>query len=487
MIRFFDCLHFSLLLFIWIISSCRSDTKKARNTDLFSPIAPDFQTQVPLIPKGFDYQILFSSGDTVYTRDGRISPAKGKHDFVAYIPINGSSEHGWLYVGHESHDTNSILGDGGAGTIFEIRKQNEQWNVVGKKFAIDFFSVGGTLRNCGGTLAPSGTILSAEECEPLNNVDLYVKHSFRDTSFFNSRQRYFNFGWMVEVDPYSRKALRKLWKMGRFEHEDAHCMPDGKTVFLTDDATPSVLFKFIAKEKYQYDEGQLYAYRQTPDGQSGHWIRLPMEIDSLMQARDVAIRRGATLFVRHEWIEAVGDKLYITETGNDSINFERAIQMGGTPALHLQSLKTGDFTYSDPYGRLLVLDLKTNKTAPFLHGGIIGNDTLHCFSNPDALTSVSLNGKTYLVISEDINGAEGFNRNGNAKDGKTYNEVYFLDLSIARPTLSDLKRFMVGPRGCETTGNMFTPNGKSYFVSIQSPANDNRPPFNKSCVIAINF
>jgi len=34
---------------------------------------------------------------------------------------------------------------------------------------------------------------------------------------------------------------------------------------------------------------------------------------------------------------------------------------------------------------------------------------------------------------------------------------------------------------------MFTPDGKSYFLSIQSPANDNQPPFNKSGVIAINW
>lgn len=469
------------------ISACKNDKQGINSNDLFEAVAPNFNTQIPLMPKGFEYQILFSTGDTVFTNDGTTSPAKSKHDFVTYIPIDGSSVHGWLYVGHESHDTNSVLGDGGSGTVFEIKKEGKEWNVVSKKFAIDFSTVGGTLRNCGGTLAPGGTILTAEECEPTSNYTLLTKDSFRDTSDYNGRKRYLNYGWMVEVDPYNKKAQRKLWQMGRFEHEDAQCMPDGRTIYLTDDATPAVLFKFVAKQKFRYEEGQLFAYQQSADAKSGNWIELPMQMDSLIYARDVAIRRGATLFVRHEWIEAVGNKLYITETGNDNIDFERAIKMGGKPANHFSSMKTGEYTYSDPYGRLLVLDLKTNKIEPFLNGGTINNDTLQCFSNPDALTSVRINGKTYLVISEDINGAAGFNRNGNAADGKTYNEVYFLDLSIAQPKLTDLKRFMVGPRGCETTGDMFTPDGKSYFVSIQSPASDNQPPFNKACVIAVDF
>ncbi len=479
-----NLLYLSVVMFAF--ASCKNNST-SQSQELFQPVEPNFSTQVPILPEGFSYKILFSEGDEVITNDGRTSPAKGKHDFVTYIPIGGSSEHGYLYVGHESHDTNSVLGDGGSGTIFEIKKEQGEWNVIGNKHAIDFSTVGGTLRNCGGTLSPAGTILTAEETEPSSNLNLFTDHSFRDTSDIYGRKRYLNYGWMVEVDPVSKKALRKLWQMGRYQHEDAQVMPDGKTVYLTDDATPAVLFKFVAKEKNKYDEGQLFAYRQNDDAQNGDWIALPMEMDSMLVARDVAIRRGATLFVRHEWIEAVGDKLYITETGTDKIDFERAIKMGGKPADYFSNLKTGEYTYSDPHGRILVLDLKTNKVEPFINGGIINNDTLQCFSNPDAMTSTTINGKTYLVVSEDINGAAGFNRNGNATDGKTYNEVYFIDLSIEKPTLKDLKRFMVGPRGCETTGDMFTPDGKNYFVAIQSPARDNAPPFNKSCVIAVEM
>lgn len=35
----------------------------------------------------------------------------------------------------------------------------------------------------------------------------------------------------------------------------------------------------------------------------------------------------------------------------------------------------------------------------------------------------------------------------------------------------DLRRFFVGPNGCEVTGIAFTPDNKSMFVNIQHPDN----------------
>ena len=134
-----------------------------------------------------------------------------------------------------------------------------------------------------------------------------------------------------------------------------------------------------------------------------------------------------------------------------------------------------------------VCDLKTNKIRVLLNGGVNPKDSLMCFSSPDAMTSVTIKGKEYLVISEDTGG----DKNGSASaqvaaKGEVYNEVYFLDLAIQNPTLSDLQRFMMAPEGCETSGDMLTPDGKTYFVSIQHPSSTNPAPFNKSCVIAIN-
>jgi len=380
-----------------------------------------------------------------------------------------------------------VLGDGGGGTLMEIKKGEGGWQVIGERRAVDFSAVGQTLNNCGGKLAPKGTILTAEECEPKSNRHLAEKYNARDTSDIYGRPRYQNYGWMVEVDPASGKAINRLWQMGRYMHEDAVAMEDGRTVYLSDDETPAVLFKFVADSAHDYTEGQLYAYSQSEDGNSGTWVALPMEMDSLINARDVALRRGASMFVRHEWFALVGDRLYIAESGNDHFDLARPMTLGGTLPRHLESKRTQGTELSDPFGRILVLDLATDRISVVLEGGIIGNDPQQVFANPDAISAVNLNGRDYLVISEDLIWRSKEGLVGNGPDGGVYNEVYFLDLSIAEPQITDLQRFMVGPKGCETTGNTFTPDGSTYFIAIQHPDTDNPAPFNRTCVIAIDM
>ena len=42
------------------------------------------------------------------------------------------------------------------------------------------------------------------------------------------------------------------------------------------------------------------------------------------------------------------------------------------------------------------------------------------------------------------------------------------------PTESNLKRFLVGPKGCEITGLCETPDGKAMFVNIQHPGENTK-------------
>ncbi len=459
----------------------------SKGQQLFTPVAANFNNHTISIPPGFHYSVLFSQGDTVVTNNGAKAPAKGSQDMLVYIPIKGSGKHGYLYVNHEEHLLNKLLGDGGGGTVFEVKMEMGAWKVVGDFHAIDFSGVGETFRNCGGTLTPKGTILTTEEEFPLSNTEINTVFGITDTSDFNGKKKYLNYGWIIEVDPVTHKALHKITAMGRFRHEDAQCMKDGKTVYLTCDDQPSVLFKFIAARKNDYTKGQLYAYSEGTADANGYWIQLPMVEDSLEDIVNVALRKGATMLISTEWIEAVGNKLYITESGSDSVNFKQEVAMGGKPAKHLQQhCKSGEYSFNDPYGRLLALDLKTNRLSVIVNGGVNSQDSLMCFSSPDAMTSAKIKGKKYLVISEDTHGS----KNGKASAevvsrNEVYNEVYFLDLAEENKSLNSLKRFMMAPEGCETTGNMFTPDGKTYFVSIQHPSASNPVPFNKSCVIAI--
>ncbi len=473
------------LLIIAGLTGCNTDKKKS--SSLFEPVAPDFNNRTVTLPKGFNYTVLFSEGDSVVNATGKVGAAKGSQDMVVYIPINNSNEHGWLYVNHEEHKPNALLGDGGGGSVFEIEKINNQWKVKGTIRSVDFSGVGQTFRNCGGTLTPYGTILTTEEEFPQSNTEIMERFGITDTSDYNGKKKYLNYGWIVEVDPASGKALRKIKSFGRYRHEDVQCMPDKKTVYLTHDDQPSILFKFVAEKENDYSAGQLYAYHQLNNGTSGEWIALPMHEDSLADAVNVALRRHATMFVSTEWIEAAGNRLYITESGSRKFNFDKEVAMGGEPAYHLYTNnRTEGNNYADPYGRLLAIDLTTLQTDVVINGGVSPADSLFCFASPDAMTSATINGKQYLIISEDSQGY----LNGKASAevtarNETYNEVYFLDLSIQQPTINDLQRFMMAPEGCETTGNMFTPDGKTYFVSIQHPSAGNPVPFNKSSVIAI--
>ena len=466
---------------------------------LFDPIDPNFEGQTVIIPSDpYTYKVLFRQGESVVkTKDGETGLARGNHDFTGYVPINGSSQHGYVIVNHELRDSNSTFGDGGGMTVFETRYEEGEWNVVGDYRNVDFSGVGGTYVNCGGAQTPYGTVLTAEEYPAQSNEDLYRNGSrVRDTSDVTvtydgqeyTIQRWQNMGWMVEIDVEDAKATRKLWKMGRMSHEGGFCTADGKTVYLTDDFNPAVLFKFEADVANDYSEGQLYAYKQSEDGESGEWIELPMDFDSLLVIRDVAIGRGATLFIRHEWVTEANGKIYITETGRDNFNWDNAVAAGGVPAKHLSAFRVSgtNYDYEDFYGRILELDPATGKIRPYLNGGRgMWNKDIH-FSNPDGLVTMNFKGKDWLVINEDLNGRSQGRVSADAEAaGRTICEIYYLDPSLKNPTIDDLKRFLVGPTGAETTGGRPTPDGKTYFVNIQHPSSSNPEPFDKSATIAV--
>lgn len=413
-----------------------------------------------------DYTILFQRGDTVWVNDSIYTSAKGNHDLISYLPINNSNEHGYLFVSHETMTIDSILGNGGGATIFEIEKQENKWQVKGRKKAIDFSEVGETVNNCGGKLTSKGTILMAEEICPTEKMH----HPFFEKAKIDDLT---NFGWIVEVNPSEGKALHKCFAMGRFIHEDALSLPDGKTVFLTNDASPAVFFKFIADTPHDYTKGKLFAYNQHDS--TNPWIELPQEKDSLVNTKKIAFRKGATLFCRHEWMTMVDGKIYITETGFDHINWKKAIDLGAVPARHYSSyLKQNKYEYDDPYGRVLVFDPIKNTMEVYLEGN-------EKFSNPDCITSFSKKGKDYLVVAEDIIGID----RGRSLENEWGNQLWALDLAIKDPNVEDLQLLFKAPRGSEITGNQVTPDGQSLFLNIQHPLTTNEPPFNRSTTIVM--
>ncbi len=453
----------------------------------FSEIPFQESSDKVIIDKKLSYKILFSMGDTVFTASGTAAPAKGMHDMILVLPGKKPSEF-LLAVSHECNDSSSVLGDGGGMSIVPVCFKNNTWSVCDTIKNIDFTSVGGTYDNCSGAyVKEKNTILTAEEGTPINNAYLYKKgKGYRDTSDINGLARFKHTGWMVEVDPDSLTSLRKLYNMGRFVHESALILNDGKTVFLTDDFAPSVFFKFIADEKNNFEHGQLYAYRDATPADTIHWIPLPMAMDSLVDIRNVALRMGATYFLRMEWMTQVNNKIYITATGYDHYVIENIYN--GKPSAHLIPFKN-NMVIDQPYGSVLVFDLVTNNMDLLLNGGAGKKDPEKHFSNPDAVTTCTKNGKTYLIIQEDIINNTRGRAGSSALEKKIFtNEIFWLDVSIKNPTVDDLKRFLIAPAGAETSGGAFIPgNDRFYFVNIQHPYSSNPPPFNKSCTIVIDL
>ena len=335
----------STALFLsFLIFSCSQENQP------FTPVNENFETTDLILPKEYSYSVLFQEEyDSVVTKEGKAFPAKGSHDLTVFIPDSTHpTTKGIIYISHESKLANSNLGDGGGATVFDIELINDHWEITSKFQDVDFSTVGGTYLNCGGSLSPNNTILTCEEADYTNNKRFYKDgKGLTDTSNIFDKPLWQNFGYVVEVDPNSKKALRKLKHMGRFVHEDAHCTKDGKTVYLSDDFCPAVFFKFVADTPFDYSTGQLYAFKQENQHEKGNWIKLPMDDSSLVYARDNAIALGATMFIRHEWIEAIDNKLYITETGTDSFNWNKHIAAGGTVPWYIKNNLQQDDSYSD--------------------------------------------------------------------------------------------------------------------------------------------
>ena len=445
----------------------------------FKEIDTNFAADQLILPENFKTKILFSQTiDSVVRKDGLKFPAKGNHDMIAYIPIDGSSKHGWLYVSHETHDADLNLGDGGGATVFQVKYEKDKWNVISEYFHIDFSTVGSTDRNCGGVLGPNGMVYTCEEYQPNNNAELYRQGlGHRDTSDFGELKKWENIGYVVEVDPLGKKATQKMYQWGRYYHEDLEFMDDGKTIYLTDDNDPAVFFKFVAHQKGKYSEGQLYAFKEGVNTKKGTWFPLPMDMQSLIKARDVAISMGATMYVRHEWLARDGHILYIAETGSDNMLWDTFINNGGNPAHYLKQ--------QDYHGRILKFNTQTDEMNNWLECGK-GSDGKTVLSNPDCIEIARLGGKKYLIIHEDIIGyTQDRVPKENHKIWRAINEMYFVDLELEKPTVDDAVRFIVAPQRSEMTGGVFTPDGETFFVNIQHPGAMNKPPYNYSSTVAI--
>lgn len=470
--------------------------------------------------------------------------AKEWHDFIGMTPDKSGESLGWVSINHEMIYQDDKMGDGGGMTAFRIKRdvQTDSLIVVeqtladGRKghfFNVDFANtVGETGMNCGGIVGPDGRIWTAEEwwrtstssifggntstsTLPLRVAGVTSGYGVRDTAAFTIKtdlpgifngkkiKKYQNFNWMVEIDPIQAKAIRKQYNWGRQPFEGGAISADNKTVYFGPDETPGFWGKFEAETAGDFSKGKLYVYKHDKPGYN--WVEINQEDSlSMFEHHASAAKLGATMYARIEWV-AIDYKtgiVYWTETGNDNAGagFATGAARGAVadPYHVARATKQGRTTpnasgYTHIYGAVWAYDPKLDTNYVLIEGGPeYANSTSQPFaeyptkhlSSPDGLSVMTIDGKSFLVIQEDLNGTT-FNRTPAGVSNPTC-EVYLLDLSIKNPTVNDLIRLTAVPRGAEVTGAIQTPDGKSLLINSQHPNVANPFPFNHSLTFAIH-
>lgn len=522
---------FYLFLLSFIIIATESQAQIG-----FDPeIEVDFITDVVLVPSSpLKFQVLFVGGhDTVQTTATYGNPAgqalaKQWNDFVGFTPDTSGQSLGWISVNHERVVQDDNIGDGGGMTVFRVMRDatNDSLMIVpqtlndgrsGKYFNVDFVNhTGETGMNCGGiTSSFDGRIWTAEEWFRSDNGAI----ADRDTSDFvigmgtimgqnapsgfpgfngDTIAKYENYNYMTEIDPRQAVAIRKQYNWGRQPFEGGTVLPDNKTVLTGSDGTPGFLTKFVADTPGDFTAGKTYVYKHDA---ATKWVEIDnSDLDKMLNFDDEAVSGGATMFNRLEWLayDANSGMVYISETGRDNPGSRWADEnaQGAVHAPHtlaratMQGTHPDSSAYWDYYGRVLKFNPVTDEIEVFLEAGpylanspgITSYPEIH-LSNPDGLNVMNINGQSYLVICEDLNGTS-FGRVPGGVSTRTC-ELYLLDLSISNPQIDDLVRISVAPFGAEITGACPTPDGKTLLVCSQHPNSGNPFPYNNSITYAL--
>ncbi|MCO7568228.1 PhoX family phosphatase [Pseudomonas sp. S 311-6] len=316
------------------------------------------------------------------------------------------------------------------------------------------------------------------------------------------------YGYIVEIDPYDSTTLAvKRTALGRFRHEG--CCPGlavaGKPLvwYSGDDSNNEYLYKFVSDalwdpadanpadrlatgDKY-LDQGTLYVARFDADGR-GSWLPLDVETATtdgstlgarfgdlpsiLLNTRGAADAVGATPMDRPEWtaVNPLNGDVYLTLTNNSArtpATVNAANPRGPSRHGHIIRWRDSDdqrgFTWD-----IFVFGANASGAAEINRSGLT---ELNQFASPDGMCFDSrgvlwfetdnsepsvadyTNDQLLAVIPSDLMDADGRQIPVNAR-----NQV-------------DLRRFFVGPNGCEVTGIAFTPDNKTLFINIQHPGN----------------
>jgi secreted PhoX family phosphatase len=328
------------------------------------------------------------------------------------------------------------------------------------------------------------------------------------------------FGWVVEIDPFDPNSKPvKRTALGRFKHENAELViaANGKVVvYMGDDERNEYMYKFVsagtfdranptaAANRNLLDTGTLYVAKFEAGATAGDragtgtWIPLVFgqngldatngwadQADVLIRARQAADRVGATMMDRPEWVAANPTKpgeVYLTLTNNNrrgssatptSNNADGSTAAGSArPAADEVNPRAvnnwghivrwneagGDATATAFAWDIFVVagNPQAYPTAGDVKAGSANVTVENMFNSPDGLAFDSF-GRLWIQTDGSFANAGDFAGQGNNQ------------MLAADPSSGAIKRFLVGPSGCEVTGLAFTPDRKTMFVNMQHP------------------
>jgi secreted PhoX family phosphatase len=388
----------------------------------------------------------------------------------------------------------------------------------------------GTINNCAGGFTPWGTVLTAEEnfngyfrgdrnkTNEARNYTRYGVQPFRGAPWGAHIDRFDiekepnepnRFGWVCEYDPYDPISTPvKRTAIGRCKHEGAMTTisADGRlALYSGDDERFEYVYRFVTKNKVDLkdrrgnrnllDEGTLSVAKFNADG-TMNWLPLvhgqgPLtaangfnsQADVVIETRRAADLLGATPMDRPEGIavDPVTHRVYVVLTYNDQrkpasdpdqrrranpANPRAENKWGHIVEISPPEAKNGRRNHAAETCRWDFLVLAGNPADPKVgakfHRGT-GDDGW--FVAPDNITFDS-KGRAWVTTD----GMDNFD-NGLA-DG-----LYAMDVSGPGRGLS--KHLFRTPVGAEMTGPTFTPDGRTVFVSVQHPGEEQGSTFDK--------
>jgi uncharacterized protein len=294
----------------------------------FGPLVPDAAGIIDL-PQGFTYRVLAKRG-TLMT-DGFKTP--GKPDGMAAFAV--AQDQLVLVCNHELSQKYSAEGpfpdNSQLPADFDFQKSynpglggklpqlggttNIVFDSKNGKALSQFLSLTGTDRNCAGGAMPWGSWITCEEPEELTS------------------ERGKQHGWCFEVKATSSPGIQTpvpLKALGRFRHEAVALDPRTGWLYLTEDRTDGLLYRFLPEKKGDLTRGKLQALtlRGKPAADlrnyspESTWPAVAeklhatwIDLEDIESPNDDLRHRGhaagAARFARGEGIHWVGDAFFI--------------------------------------------------------------------------------------------------------------------------------------------------------------------------------